>query len=433
MTEDIHKRMFVTCAHEDRIGNLPEQLIASILEKLPIQDAVRTSILSKNWRYRWTTMCALIFYKQFSIRFAKNGAFGRNGFIRIINHVLFFHKGPISKFVLHIPNMLLDSFQEIDQWILFLSRNGVREFFLANSCRRYELPSYLFSCLELRTLHLVNCILKPPLEFQRFPNLEFLSLRYIDFGANSGRTVIDLPRLKILLMAKCTNAYNFNIKATKLQTLNVIACPDAALFQLFHSQYLTTFFICSMEPIQGSAQVEKVSLTRMLSNLPNIAYFLTNGCFLKFYIAEDIPKWLPHKLNSLKHLHLLNTKFGDLGQLQAALCMLRNSPNLEQLIVRNEHMDIYFDEEAALSYLEASDCLDQTLNRLQTVTIIYVEGSKPELLFIKLLLDHSPTIRKMRIQLRTVDAHKRLNFVKNVMGFPRVSVNVEILMNVTCV
>ncbi|KAI3683207.1 hypothetical protein L1987_83707 [Smallanthus sonchifolius] len=229
--------MFVTCAHEDRISNLPEQLIVSILEKLPVQDAVRTSILSKNWR----------------------------------------------------------------------------------------------------ALHLVNCILKPPLEFQRFPNLESLSLGYVDFGANSGRTVIDLPRLKILLMAKCTNACNFNIKASKLQTLNVIACPDAALFQLFHSQYLTTFFICSsMKPIQGSAQVEKVSLTRMLSNLPNIAYFL------KFNIAEDIPKWLPHKLNSLKHLHLLNTKIGDLGQLQPALY----------------HQDIYFDEEAALSYLESSDCLD---------------------------------------------------------------------------
>lgn len=85
--------------------------------------------------------------------------------------------------------------------------------------------------------------------------------------------------------------------------------------------------------------------------------------------------------------------------------------------------------EPALSYLEASDCLDQTLNCLQTVTVISVQGSKLELLLLKLLLDHSPRLKKMIIHLRTtVDAHKRLNFAKDVMGFPRVSENAEILM-----
>lgn len=282
MTENIHEIMLATCAQEDRIGNLPEQLIVSILERLPVQDAVKTSILSKKWRYRWTTMCTLVFYNQFSEKFAKNGAFGRNGFIRIINHVLFFHQGPISKFVLHIPNVSLDGFQEIDQWVLFLSRNSVREFFLVNSYRRYEVPSYLFSCLELRKLHLDNCTLKPLLEFHKLPNLEYLYLKNIDFGDNLGTRVIDLPRLKRLILFSCTNAYNFNIKATKLQDLIVWACPGATFFRLIdQSRCLTTCIICSYEPIQGSAQVEKMSLTQMLSKFPNITYFYISGNFVK--------------------------------------------------------------------------------------------------------------------------------------------------------
>ncbi|KAL4561383.1 hypothetical protein LXL04_033549 [Taraxacum kok-saghyz] len=77
---------------------LAEDLIDSILERVPIEDVVRTSILSRKWRYKWTTMRALVFDV-------------------IINQVLFLHNGPILKFRLHIPNISLDSFQDVDQWI----------------------------------------------------------------------------------------------------------------------------------------------------------------------------------------------------------------------------------------------------------------------------------------------------------------------------
>ncbi|MFS7906850.1 putative F-box domain, leucine-rich repeat domain superfamily, F-box-like domain superfamily [Helianthus anomalus] len=60
-----YKRWFVSCAKEDRISNLPDQLIKLILEKLPVQDAARISILSKTWRYRRTSMSELIFREQF--------------------------------------------------------------------------------------------------------------------------------------------------------------------------------------------------------------------------------------------------------------------------------------------------------------------------------------------------------------------------------
>ncbi|XP_023731543.1 F-box/FBD/LRR-repeat protein At1g13570 [Lactuca sativa] len=421
MTEN-YRAGIVTCAKEDRISNLPEHLIDSILERVPLEEAVRTSILSKNWRYRWTTMKELVFDQQFSKKFAKNGAFGHNGFIRIVNKVLFFHKGPILKFHVHVPNMFLDNFEEVDQWVLFLSRNGVNELLLNNSNRRSELPSYLFCCLELTKLELHKCCFKPPLEFEGFLNLEKLRLEDIDFGARLCGTKFNLPQLKKLSLLKCTNVYNFNIKATRLQELIVYACHDAMLLRLLDSPCLLLVSIAFEKPIEDFVRVEEMNLATMLSNLSKVEYFYINSYFLKFLIAEKIPKLLPGAISSLKHLWLLDIQLGDLNQLHAVLCFLRNSPNLEKLFVRHFDMDPRVDVGPASDHLESPNCLDSTLDQLKIVEMTCLKGSKPELLFIKLLLAHSPSLQKFTIKpSRASDVQKRYDIAKEVMQFPRAS------------
>lgn len=423
-----HKRRFVTCDAEDRISNLPEDFINSILEHLPLQDVVRTSILSKKWRYTWTRMRALVFGEQFFERFGKNGAFGHNGFVRIINHVIFFHNGPISKFVLHIPNVFLDSFQEIDQWLLFLSRHGVRELELINSNRRYKLPSYVFSCLELRTLTLKNCIFKPPHDLQEFLYLKNLFLDKIDFGANSYGTLFNLPQLRKLLINCCTNVCNINIKAERLRSLNVFTYPpDAILLPSFQSTRLTALSIYS-HTLQFQ-QVDRTNFTRMLSHLPNIVCFCVDGVYLKFLIADKTPNQLPQ---SLKRLKLENINFCDLDQLRGAIFLLQNSPNLNLLhVFQLPSMGPYVmlsDVEPASDYLGTLDFINKTLKQLRTIEFGGVEGLRPELLLIKFLLTHSPSLEKMTIRPSTnADAHKRHNIAKDVMQFPRASPKAEML------
>ncbi|KAK3015419.1 hypothetical protein RJ639_007491 [Escallonia herrerae] len=53
--------------------------------------------------------------------------------------------------------------------------------------------------------------------------------------------------------------------------------------------------------------------------------------------------------------------------------------------------------ESVVSYLEAPDCLDQTVDKLQTVDMKFM-GSRAELLLIKLLLAHSPSLKKVTIE-----------------------------------
>ncbi|KAJ0666258.1 putative F-box domain, FBD domain, leucine-rich repeat domain superfamily [Helianthus annuus] len=417
------RRRFVTsnADDDDIISNFPEDLMNPILERLPVKEAVRTSVLSKKWRYRWTTMRTLDFHYPFSQQFLKTGAYQHNGFTRVISQIMIHHQGPILTFLLHIPKQInLDSFQEVDQWMLILSRNNVRELHIMNSNQFYQIPTSVFSCRELSALFLSKCILKPPLEFQGFPNLQEINLIYVNFEGNSGGTVINLPQLKKLILYGCANVNNFNIKAEKLQNLWVAGCPldaSAMVLQLLHSEHLNAVYIRLSKSVKDFMQVKRSSFT-------------IDGYFLKILAAEKFPNSLPHVVHCLQELEFTSFSSGDLNQLQGALSMLQNSPNLKGLRVSVTHMLMGQEADLQLTsnYLESPDCLNQRLLMLQTVEMTSLEGSRPELLFVKLLLDCSPHLENMILQPKsTIDAEKRHNIAKDVLMFPRASPKAKVV------
>lgn len=53
----------------DRISDLPSDVIDGILANLKIRDQIRTSILSKKWRYTWTSGQQICFGDDFFERF----------------------------------------------------------------------------------------------------------------------------------------------------------------------------------------------------------------------------------------------------------------------------------------------------------------------------------------------------------------------------
>ncbi|KAK1413469.1 hypothetical protein QVD17_35242 [Tagetes erecta] len=372
------------------------------------------------WRYKWTTMRELVFDEQFSERLVNYGMLGTHGFIRVINQVLLLHIGPISKFHLYIPNILFDSFKEVDQWILFLSTKGVKDFSLINSNRRYRLPSYMFSCLELRTLELFNCTFNPPLEFEGFLNLETLVLVNVEFMPRLGGNVINLPQLKKLSLYKCTNAYNFTIKAVNLQDLFADTFPDMLLQLLHDSQCIVTVVVSLVKPVK----VERTNFAMILSRMPQIELFAIDGPFLKYLVAGK-PIWLSCRLNTLKHLWLKEISLGDLDQLNAILCLLENSPNLETLFIGHANEEpLFMDDDAqqATNPLESPNCFNKKLDRLEWVELSGIQGTRPQLLFIKLLLACSPSLELLTIEPNgTLDVNRRLNILMDVAQFPKAS------------
>lgn len=77
--------------------------------------------------------------------------------VKIIYEVLLLH-GPIHKFEMSVD---LVSSRDIDTWILFLTRNGIKEIILEKwEGREYKLPTCLFSCEGITRLKLHRCIVR---------------------------------------------------------------------------------------------------------------------------------------------------------------------------------------------------------------------------------------------------------------------------------
>jgi len=143
----------------DRISNLPGHIMDKILTQLSLRDAVRTSILSSKWRYRRVTI-------------------PDSKIVNVVDHVLLLHPGPIHKFKLSHRD--LQGVNDIDRWILVLSRGSISELVLEIwKGHRYKLPSSVYSCGKLVHLELFNCLLKPPTTVYGFRSLKSLDLQHI--------------------------------------------------------------------------------------------------------------------------------------------------------------------------------------------------------------------------------------------------------------
>ncbi|KAF6149210.1 hypothetical protein GIB67_026066 [Kingdonia uniflora] len=148
------------------LSDRPECVLGKILTCLPIEEAVRTSILASQWRYKWTTLSELVFKYQ---------TINHDKLVNIVDRVLLLHKGDIQMFVL--SSFCLKSTPVIDSWLLYLSWNGIKEITLEfKKGEVYKMPSCLFSCQNLSHLKLHGCIIKLPSSSKGFRNLKILCL-----------------------------------------------------------------------------------------------------------------------------------------------------------------------------------------------------------------------------------------------------------------
>ncbi|XP_071708967.1 F-box/FBD/LRR-repeat protein At1g13570-like [Rutidosis leptorrhynchoides] len=115
-------KMKIQCLHSDRISRLPQNIIECLLILMPIRDAVRTSILSKKWRYCWTSMPKLAFHdKMIEVQ---SDLIHKKEYtiVSAIFNVLFLHTGPILEFE-YVGEIRMD--YGFDQILLYLWKNKI--------------------------------------------------------------------------------------------------------------------------------------------------------------------------------------------------------------------------------------------------------------------------------------------------------------------
>ncbi|KAK3431424.1 hypothetical protein EUGRSUZ_E03308, partial [Eucalyptus grandis] len=182
---------------------LPDDAIHNIFSFLPIEDAVRTSVLSRRWRSSWTSTTHLVF----------DGFRPRNrdarslDFPSLVGSVLSQCTSPTVK-KLHVTNFKYRRRYrpKLDLWLQFaLGRRveDLRLWLISEQWIRYTLPPFLYCSSWLVRLEVSWCSFWSD-ETIWWPCIKFLSIEDADLDDDMlGRIFTGSPVLEFLKLRQC--------------------------------------------------------------------------------------------------------------------------------------------------------------------------------------------------------------------------------------
>ncbi|CAM8900475.1 unnamed protein product [Rhodiola kirilowii] len=406
----------------DRISELPSNIIECILDRLPIRDAVATSVLSKEWRHKWTRIPNLVFDIEYINHIVSFGPFRKLTmpfeYSNIIGKILFLHVGPIHRFVLSIPSFCNDVHLNLVSWMHFISRKEVKELTIEALYAEIKLPSYIFNCSELQSLKIVvpRLDLHPPQDFGGFCNLRCLDLLGLLDGTQISNFISKCSLLETLSVHRVVDGDTLIIDAPRLLSL-YIGCPLESFLKLKNIHGVTTISLDFGRP----GTVKFCDLFDTFGSVPNIVN-VTLCCDM----PEDAPTSLPTTLHFHRSLTLLEIDISSPQCILFILCILRSSPNLRELNL-GIHPVAYISEEAALQFLDMQIIQPQTLNKLLTIKIKGLLGSRVEIMFIKLILSSTTVLETMYLTGEFMVEKAEITFTSELLKCKRPSPQAQLI------
>ncbi|KAF3649325.1 hypothetical protein FXO37_19033 [Capsicum annuum] len=155
----------------------------------------------------------------------------------------------------------------------------------------------------------------------------------------------------------------------------------------------------SRESIESSVRAGNYDLAVFFKSIPALENLHWD------YRPGEVPGKFPSALNCLKRLYLSEVCVAEHVEVAWALCLIRSSPYLEELEIKDE--------------IPASFS-DVTYNYLRAVKIKGVAGAKVEMQLIKVLLAKSPVLRRMVID-PDIEGDESLKELPQITKFQRAS------------
>ncbi|KAM0007035.1 putative F-box domain, FBD domain, leucine-rich repeat domain superfamily [Helianthus debilis subsp. tardiflorus] len=275
---------------DDLLDRLPEEIVSHILSLMPTKYAVRTSVLSKKWRYVWMSVTNLDFaypgghlFNEFT--FTKLVDWDDNNFTRFVDRVLKFCKtSQVKLFRLHISRYQVPKLR-LSNWIDKAIGLNVRE---VDICASTRLPSSLFTCKTLTKLRLNQSVGKSlssiylpclkSLDIVGFPNsklihgcpmLESLSSK-VSWCDLKKDYIFNIPTLKRLelMFASTINEVNHKVvlRVPNLEFLSVVGVLSSSIVVEDVSSLVGASIACH-EPTVIQRWVELLKGIRRVQNL----------------------------------------------------------------------------------------------------------------------------------------------------------------------
>ncbi|XP_038994187.1 F-box/FBD/LRR-repeat protein At1g13570-like isoform X2 [Hibiscus syriacus] len=391
----------------DLISDLPQSIVESILTRLPIRDAVRTSILSSRWRYKWATLTQLLFDEKCVIS-SNDRCKVEDSLVKFITRTLFLHQGPIHKFQLTTSH--LQCCPDIDQWLLFLSRNDIKELVLElGEGEWFRVPSCLFNCKKLTRLDLFRCEFDPPPSFKGFLCLKSLNLHQVLVSPEAIESLISSCPLLESLALSYFDSLALTIIAPNLKYLclegefkDICLENTPLLVAMSVAMYMTDDIAEHFE------QSSSCNFNRFLGSVPRLERLIGHIYFTKV-------------------VELNQVSFEDMKEILVVLRLITNSPNLRELQISGSSNTLATIDAPDLDFWDDERPSDCTFKQLKLVKMTDMSGVPHEMEFIKFLLANSPVLEMMSISPCVYVMDGRLNMLIELLRFRRASAQAEIL------
>ncbi|XP_055815189.1 F-box/FBD/LRR-repeat protein At1g13570-like [Solanum dulcamara] len=373
-------RKYCRCLLPDVFNYLPDNVTDVILMHLPCKDAVRTSILSKKWRYHWCRLTELRLDE--SLWKTKKDLLNPTvKFTKTIYQLLTLHEGPITKFTLDVVH--LESCPGINNFICFLSRNDIQHLVLhLPHSNIYKLPSALFTCSQLRHLNLHNCSIHHPPAFQGFDKLISLELCEVTISSELLESLIShCPLLEQLVLDIADNSDTIEINAPMLSLFNFSGNISSICLKNNVPCLVKASLDCDY------IKAEDLDFAKVFESCSSLEHLVFKFYNSRFFAEEGFegPTRLPFDLNSVKRFYLPDIMLIESSyELSYALCLIRSFPYLEYLEIK-----VYCEDEEDDCVLEcfkleqfSDKLLDTRLKILAKVSSFSRASPKAEVVYI---------------------------------------------------
>ncbi|KAM3329893.1 hypothetical protein ACQJBY_026733 [Aegilops geniculata] len=218
-------------SEEDRLSGLPDDLLHSIVGRIPLKQAVRTSALSTRWACLWLHALAASAVLDFTDRdFVRGQSPGQ--IVATVNRCLEVDgAAPIDVF--RVALSPFDAFgRDVVRWAATALGRGAGEVGVdltqhADGCGALELPGDLFQAeSSLAVLSLGRCSLRDvPPGAAGLAGLTSLSLNQVDVTDDALRDVVSGCRLlEFLSLKSCHLLVYVRVAGERLRGLEIVRC-----------------------------------------------------------------------------------------------------------------------------------------------------------------------------------------------------------------
>ncbi|KAF7051735.1 hypothetical protein CFC21_059946 [Triticum aestivum] len=435
--EDLHQTMMMMRSKRRKglqLTNLPKDILCSILSRLPLKEAVRTSILSERWKHLWRCHSNL----EFSLRSVlpgprtngpNDGRPWKDVFIQRVDAVLQQHCGAGVDNIQFQAPCDDEHGERIEGWVRFAVASKARQLILDFSATHhiqqhpYKIDLRLLDDSEsshLQSIKLCAVSLKVPADFKGFRNLKRVFLADTDITDGDLQHLVSncSSVLEFLGISGCGMLTRLRIShlSNKLKHLQVYDCRLLRAmefnFGLVKLEYKGPSIILLSPP--GTLLLADVCIKLEGISTNSLEYMFTKLCHnaprvetLTLRCHEGKMAALPGKLHEfvhLKHLTLgltfgFGTRTSDILQFA---CLLVAAPFLEKLEfhmwLRCQH-EKYSADKGRLRSLPS-----QPHSHLRAVDITGFYGEKDQLELALHILINSVVLESMKIDPEPVAA-----------------------------